>query len=43
MMDPRSYSSGCYLAAMALTTALIAPSPFFWAPPMWIFILLGAE
>jgi hypothetical protein len=39
----RRYSLADYLAAMGLTVALTAPAPFYWAPPVWILVLLMRE
>lgn len=29
-----------YVKAAVVTSTLIAPAPFFWAPPLWILALM---
>ena len=43
MTGRHPYSLADYMAAMGLTTALIAATPFFWAPPLWILAMLRQE
>jgi len=30
-----------YLLAAAYAAALVAPAPFFWAPPFWVLALMS--
>lgn len=36
------YSLKDYGTAAACAALLIAPAPFFWAPPLWVMVLLAA-
>jgi hypothetical protein len=36
----RRWNDTDYLVAAAVTAALIAPAPVFWAPPIWVVALM---
>lgn len=40
-MTGRRWSVPDYLLAAAHAAVLIAPAPFFWAPPFWVVLLMG--
>lgn len=39
--DVERWSTWDYAVAAAYTALLIAPAPFFWAPPAWVWALMS--